>query len=215
LWDPVNNTISPVHYWNVEKRRTVMGLELEPNASFFIVFRKKTLLKQNPMTAYSKRMRSATTLTSDWTLSFNRINAPALTVNFNSLQDWSINPDPQIKYYSGTAIYKKNILLDNDSGHRLLLDLGEVNNIATVKVNGIDCGTVWTYPYEVNITKAVKAGKNQLEIEVTNTWANRLIGDHLLPEKERITSTVAPYRLEGKPLLKAGLIGPVTLRFGY
>ncbi|MEP6677284.1 MAG: glycosylhydrolase-like jelly roll fold domain-containing protein, partial [Ferruginibacter sp.] len=217
LWDAVSNTIYSVRYWDIHKKRTDIRLKLEPNASVFIVFRKKTSLTQNPFIEGSKTMRSPTTLKGHWTVIFNSENGgPASSVSFDSLQDWSKNFDPQIKYYSGTAIYKKNFLLDTATiGRPLKLNIGEVNNIATIKVNGIDCGTVWTYPYQVDITKAVKMGKNDLTIEVTNTWANRLIGDHLLPEKERITSTVAPYRLEGKPLLKAGLIGPVKIIYGH
>jgi len=68
----------------------------------------------------------------------------------------------------------------------------------------------WTYPYRVNISKALKQGKNELKIEVTNTWANRLTGDQALPEKDRITWTNAPYRLDNK-LLPAGLLGTVKL----
>jgi hypothetical protein len=80
-----------------------------------------------------------------------------------------------------------------------------------VSVNGTHCGIVWTPPYRVDITKALKDRKNILKIEVTNTWANRLIGDHTLPENRRVTSTTAPYRLEGKKLLPAGLMGPVKI----
>ena len=77
-------------------------------------------------------------------------------------------------------------------------------------VNGIDCGTAWTYPYRVDISKALKPGMNKIRIEVSNTWANRLIGDTLSQEK-RITWTNAPFRLAGKPLLPAGLTGPVRI----
>ena len=72
---------------------------------------------------------------------------------------------------------------------------------------------VWTYPYHIDISKAVKNGDNKLVIKVTNTWANRLIGDHALPENKRITWTNAAYKLDGKPLLPAGLLGPVTLQY--
>ena len=90
------------------------------------------------------------------------------------------------------------------------LDLGHVANIAEVTLNGMPCGIAWTAPWRVEITGALRSGENHLEIAVTNTWANRLIGDHALPEEERITWTNAPYRLEGTPLLEAGLLGPVT-----
>jgi hypothetical protein len=91
------------------------------------------------------------------------------------------------------------------------LNVGKVANIAEVFVNGVNCGIAWTAPYRVDITKALKQGNNQLKIEVTNTWANRIMGDQRLPEDKRITKTNAPYRLEGKPLLEAGLLGPVVI----
>jgi hypothetical protein len=80
-----------------------------------------------------------------------------------------------------------------------------------VYVNGIDCGVIWTAPYHVDISKAIRPGKNDLRIEVTNTWFNRLKGDLLLPEKERITWTNAPFWTKDKPLLPAGLLGPVLI----
>jgi hypothetical protein len=80
-----------------------------------------------------------------------------------------------------------------------------------VKLNGRSCGICWTYPFIVRIDNALRKGENKLEISVTNTWANRLIGDHNMPENKQITWTTAPYRLEGKPLLPAGLFGPVVI----
>jgi hypothetical protein len=71
---------------------------------------------------------------------------------------------------------------------------------------------MWTPPYRVDITKALRPGKNELRMEVTNTWANRLKADLSLPQKERITWTIAPLWLKDKPLLPAGLLGPVTIR---
>ena len=93
----------------------------------------------------------------------------------------------------------------------LNLWIDSVYNIATVKINGINCGTLWTYPYVLDISKAVKSGENKIEIEVTNTWHNRLIGDNLLPPGKRITWTTAPFRLKDKPLLPAGIIGEIKL----
>ena len=117
----------------------------------------------------------------------------------------------KIKYYSGTAIYKKELVWKGKTTDKIWLDLGTIANIAEVSVNGKDCGTLWTFPYKVDISEALKKGKNTIEIKITNTWANRLIGDQKLPKEERLTWTTAPFRLEGNPLLKAGLLGPVTI----
>ena len=70
---------------------------------------------------------------------------------------------------------------------------------------------LWTKPYSINITKAIKQGANTIEIAVTNTWHNRLIGDDLLPQEKRITWTTAPFRLKGKSLLPAGIVGTIKL----
>ena len=91
------------------------------------------------------------------------------------------------------------------------MNLGKVCNLATVQINGINCGTAWTAPYEVDITKALKEGTNALEIEVTNTWANALNGsDKGTPPFPGIW-TNGKYRMSDDSLLQAGLIGPVTI----
>jgi len=93
----------------------------------------------------------------------------------------------------------------------ICLNLGKVYNLATVRVNGIDCGTAWTAPYQVDITKALKKGTNTLEIEVTNTWANAINGsDKGTPPFPGIW-TDGKYRLKEDKLQEAGLIGPVKV----
>jgi len=97
------------------------------------------------------------------------------------------------------------------AGKPVWLELDSLYNLASVTVNGVHCGTIWTHPFRVDISKAVKKGSNTLEIAVTNTWANRLAGDQQLPEGERVTWTTAPIRLQDKPLLPAGLKGTVRV----
>jgi hypothetical protein len=83
--------------------------------------------------------------------------------------------------------------------------------MARVKVNGKDCGIAWRPPFRVEVTDAIRAGKNNLEIEVANLWPNRMIGDAALPEAKRITwSSWQPFTSDA-PLLKSGLLGPVRL----
>jgi hypothetical protein len=92
------------------------------------------------------------------------------------------------------------------------LSLGDVYDVADVRVNGKECGVAWTRPYEVDVTPAVVAGENSLEISVTNTWRNRLIGDRHSSDSTHVTWTTAPDYLKDKPLLSSGLLGPVTLK---
>ena len=91
------------------------------------------------------------------------------------------------------------------------LDLGEVHELAEVKVNGVSCGIVWCPPFRVNVTDVIKPAGNQLEIEVVNFWPNRIIGDAGLPVEKRRTQTNIRKLNAQTPLEPAGLLGPVQL----
>ena len=94
---------------------------------------------------------------------------------------------------------------------RIYLDLGRVQNLAAIRLNGKDLGVVWTAPWRVEITDAVKPTGNQLEIDVGNLWPNRLIGDAALPPERRLTTTNVTTHKKNSPLLPSGLLGPVTV----
>jgi len=146
-----------------------------------------------------------------------------------------------VKYFSGTATYTTRFQVAADAtanGKRLYLDLGRVEVIAEVRVNGKPAGNLWKFPYRTEITALVHPGENALEIEVTNLWPNRLIGDEQLPpEYEYAGATggikaIPDWYAQGKPkppsprvgfatwkwyskddpLLESGLLGPVKLR---
>jgi hypothetical protein len=149
---------------------------------------------------------------------------------FDQLTDWTQNADIGIKYYSGTAVYRQTFDLPTEAGQSLWLDLGKVKNLARVWLNGEELGVVWTAPWRVDITKAVKPTGNQLEIEVVNLWANRLIGDEQLPydgisdgkmpdwllngtarTSGRYTFATANHYSKDSPLQESGLMGPVRI----
>ena len=134
-------------------------------------------------------------------------------VTFGQLVDWTTRSEPGIKFYSGTAVYRKefNVPAMLAKGTRLLLDLGTVHEVASVRLNGRDLGVVWTKPARVDITDTVKASANALEVTVVNLWPNRLIGDEALPKELRVTETNMRKFGSGSPLLPSGLIGPVSL----
>jgi hypothetical protein len=135
---------------------------------------------------------------------------------FDALGDWAQRAEDGIRHYSGKAIYQKvfnlsDSQLTNPSRH-IILDLGEVRDLATVRINGKELGTLWTAPWRLDVTSAIKPGGNTLEIEVINVWNNRLVGDLALPAVQRRTFLLAPTVSKDSPLLPAGLLGPVVLR---
>jgi hypothetical protein len=130
-----------------------------------------------------------------------------------SLSSWSDNADEGVKYFSGTGTYTKDIDAKPEWFRRathLWLNLGEVDNLAQVIVNGKPLGVVWHKPYRVDVTTALKPGRNEVAIKVTNAWVNRLIGDQQPNAKQYTFTTVKPYKVNS-PLVASGLLGPVTL----
>ena len=212
LYDPVANRKWHAKDFRFENNRTVVPVKLAPNASLFVIFKKATKGPAIKKTQNWTDFENLQTIAGPWKVSFDSsLGGPEKAVVFNNLTDWSSHADTLIKYYSGTASYTKTFISKVSGNKPVWLDLGKVANLAEVKVNGQSCGIVWTPPNRVDISKALKKGTNSLTIEVTNTWANRLMGDQRLPENKRITKTTAPYRLEGKPLQEAGLLGPIVL----
>ncbi|WP_114781698.1 glycosyl hydrolase [Botryobacter ruber] len=215
LFDPVTGEARSATNWRTENGRTVLPLKLAPNGSMFVVLQQATSDQKMQEGQNWLDLAQVKQLEGDWQVKFDaEAGGPEEPQTFRQLSDWSKHSTFGIRHYSGTAVYKKTFDWKKpaDKGARFFLDLGHVANIAEVTVNGTPAGVAWTAPYRVEITDALRPGKNELIIEVANTWANRLIGDHSLPEKDRLTWTTAPYRLEDKPLLEAGLLGPVTIQ---
>jgi hypothetical protein len=212
VWDPVTGE-KIWKYFSIEsERRTHVSLSLAAHQSVFIIFKKHSK-KFDLHTPVKQDSLSGTTFSKPWTVQFDKnYGGPQQPVIFNELKSWSQYDDPSIRFYSGTAMYRNTFNREEKNKNKTTwIQFDSIYNIATVKVNGIDCGTLWTQPNRLNITKAVKPGVNEIEIEVSNTWANRLIGDQALPVEKRITWTTAPFRLSGKPLLPAGLTGKITI----
>jgi hypothetical protein len=151
------------------------------------------------------------------------------SIEFTTLKSWTENADPNIKYFSGAATYVRDIdipaeMLDSmmvsvattrpfPALSRLELDLGDLREMAEVSVNGQSLGVLWKSPYRIDINSAARVGKNRLEIQVVNLWANRLIGDQKLPPEQRKTKTnITKFEKGDQQPLPSGLFGPVTLR---
>ncbi len=211
LYDPVTDELTAAPEWRVTGEHMQLPIHLAPNASLFVIFRKPT--RQIRQIDKNKVVvQPVQTLEGPWQVQFDTTyGGPEQQQTFAQLTDWSQSADSSIRYYSGTATYTKTFTWSSTGSKRVWLDLGRIANVANVTLNGVSCGTVWTAPYRIDISKFLRSGQNRLAINVSNTWANRLIGDQRLPESKRITRTTAPFRLQGKPLLEAGLLGPVRI----
>lgn len=244
LWNAVTGSIRDLPDWREEKGRTVVPLRFAPRQSWFVVFARKTAGDKTPEPGKKNfaQAESLLEIGGPWTVRFNpqwfypveglEGDAAKGIVTFDKLADWTQRPEEAIKYYSGIAVYRTRFDVPGAHVARpLVLDLGEVRNVARVRLNGRDLGVAWTAPWQVDVTGAVQSRANVLEIEVANLWPNRLTGDAALPkDKRRTVTNVRTYdtltsgtygcakcdqrKRTGKAaeLLPSGLLGPVTLQ---
>lgn len=233
LWDPLTGKTRPLPDFSVTGGRTTVPLAFAPHQSFFIVFPGGRKEKPEKGSNFSGRER-VQEIPGPWTVSFDTARGGPGEITLDRLIDWSSSGEEGIKYYSGIAVYQTTFDLPagiDPARDKLYLDLGTVRNLAHVWLNGRDLGVVWTDPWEVSISEAVRPGKNQLKIAVANLWPNRLIGDARFPEKSiqdghfrdwltrgekkppgRYSFTTYPYYKPDDKLLESGLIGPVTIK---
>jgi hypothetical protein len=181
IWDPETGERYPAKNWHSKDGRTQVIFDFSPADSIFVVFKKPTDLtgKSTPVEEFA----SVLNLSSDWMVQFDPQWGVADAQSFPHLALWNSSSVDDIKYYSGTATYKKQFKFTPERGKNYQLNLGEVHYIAGVTLNGKTFPKQWKPPFVLNVTDALKKGENTLEITVTNVWKNRLIGDTLLPEK--------------------------------
>lgn len=214
LWLPTTGEMRILPAFEQTVNSTKVPLILQPNESLFIVFRQAAgKAKSSRLEANFPSKSTLLELQGPWTVSFkDTLRGPKSPVIFNTLYDWSTSKADEIKYYSGTAVYSSTFRIKSlPSDKNLSINLSYVADMAKVKINGQYAGGVWTFPYELNIGNYLKKGLNTIEIEVVNTWVNRLMGDSKLPVDKRNTWTVH-YPKPDTPLKKSGLIGPVLIQ---
>jgi hypothetical protein len=215
-WNPVTGETRRLPAYEQRGDVTAIPLQLEGNESAFIVFHKKGKPESFNLAANFPQTKEITDISDSWTVTFDSddvFRGPSEPVAFAQLEDWSQNDDERIRYYSGTAIYTKTFDFPAVYGgsQKFYVEFDRVLHMAKVKINGEYAGGTWTPPYRVDISKFVKEGQNSIEVEVVNTWANRLIGDQFLPkEKRKVDSRNNPWRTTSERQ-KSGLIGQVKI----
>lgn len=212
LLNAVSGDVVEAAAFSSQNGRTIVPLHLEPSESIFVVFAGATKSAAGRASSNEPNFRTIAELNNNWTVRFDGFGAPESTV-FPTLSDWSAHTDPAIRHYSGTATYDTSFTLASLPVDKIVLDLGNVAIVATVTINGHEVGTLWTNPWVIDITKHLREGENRLEVRVTNSWNNRLVGDAGKPAEERQSHVSRHYNFAREnPLLPSGLLGPVTIK---
>lgn len=202
LWWPESGSIGPAPAFKLQGDRVEVPLHLEALTSVFVVFEKAAT--KDRVAPSAPTPSTVQEITGSWDVQFEEKK-----VTFEKLAPWSESADPEIKYYSGEATYRTEFDCSSVTPG-MVLDLGEVNAVAKVTLNGKDLGVLWKPPYRVDVSPAIKAGKNRLEITVVQTWHNRIVGDaqpgvtpsiYISFKSKETTSDLQP----------SGLLGPVRM----
>ena len=215
LWHPETGQVEPLSY-TMHDGLTTVSLDLTPDDAVFVVFQGKAEEQQLSLPVPQSSLLLS--IDTPWMVEFLEPQGdnmgPGKPVVFPQLQSYSESENPSVKYYSGTAVYRNTFQLPTTrkgKAARYILNLGQVGNLAEVIVNGQPLGTLWKEPYRIDISQALKAGKNELEVHVVNTWANRIIGDMQPDCQQKYTYTPDVFYRADSPLLPGGLLGPVEV----
>ena len=220
FWDPVTSRQLAISSASVANGYTSIGLTLPAYGSGYVVFTDE----ERELPEYNAPGETQVMeLEGPWTLSFPEGWGAPPSVQLDSLISWTDHEDQGIHYFSGTATYSARFTLPGgalEGARAVTLDLGDVKDVAEVFVNGRSAGVLWTLPYALDIAEYVQEGENELSVEVTNQWVNRLTGDMDLEPDKKFTRTNRPPITRSTPGLgdetfrvqESGLLGPVVLR---
>ncbi len=234
IWMGATGETRKITNYTTQNGLTTIPLEFFPYESYFVTFTGSEIMPASNLKAGNFPVFTwVKTIEGAWDVSFNTKFGGPENINFDELMDWTDHEMRGIKYYSGIATYKKAIHVEKLENKEYYINLGVVNDIARVRLNGKDVGVVWCAPWRIDITEALKEGENQLEIEVANRWINRLLGDRLEPDANVRTVKFDNGLLGGKEFstgrytftteaamrsfkftepLSSGLLGPVTIQ---
>ncbi|MCW8925039.1 MAG: glycosyl hydrolase, partial [Xanthomonadales bacterium] len=212
LWDAISGETRFASAYSQSNDRTTLPLEFPPYGSLFVVFREPAVNHPPTSASNAPGFEVIEEISGAWDVAFDPAWGGPETARFPTLVSWTERPELGIRYYSGTATYRNTIDVPSGlEGKSTWLDLGRVRELAEVKLNGKSCGITWAPPFRVDISEALRPGRNQLEIEVVNFWPNRIIGDDALPMDQRLTQTNIRQLSSETALMPSGLFGPVVL----
>jgi hypothetical protein len=216
LWDPVNASRSGAPGTTGENEGTALDFELGAFGSVFVLLKRSGRQSAPPSLSQPETPLQQIELRGPWQVEFDGEAQSPSPLTLARAAPWSgpaaADHPEEVKYFSGTGTYTHTFHLDqvkSGSTDRLVLDLGDVHDLAEVRLNGQDLGVLWTPPFTLDVTRAARSGKNVLDIAVTNSWSNRLAGDAAAGSTQRPGAHVFE---AGGTTLPAGLQGPVHLK---
>lgn len=215
IWYPVSGEICSAKVVSRQPDNScTIELELPAIGSAFVIFRRNGQAPEKTGDLFVNKSVKRTPINGKWTVKFQPGRLAPESVEWNELIDWTSSEVPGIKYFSGTAAYSIQFEMSRAASGDFWLDLGKVNEVGEVSIDGQDLGTIWTFPFRVKVpAKLLSKGSHILEVKVTNVWNNRLVGDQFLPEEERLTRTnMQGQHKKSSPLVPSGMFGPVTLQ---
>lgn len=166
--------------WDYSDGYTYVDIPFDPHGSVFVILRQDTLSSTPGLRNTEVLIHDSLPIRSEWTVTFNQDMGAPGSYRIKELKPWNESEVPGIKYYSGTATYMttfqvpRKLMKTKDA---CWLSLGEVKNCAVVTINGHRLDALWKPPFKINVSKWLRTGKNQLKVEVTNLWINRMVGD--------------------------------------
>lgn len=210
LWNAETGTTRPLSY-RIVGGETLVPLELGADDATFVVFREDTAGLSAEVRPPARG--TAATLSAPWTVAFQSGRGAPPSLTLDRLVRLDQHGDAAVRHFSGLATYSSTFAAPRDwkTGQPLWLDLGEVHDLAEVRLNGQRIGGLWRAPWRIDVGLAARKGRNVLEVRVANKWVNRLIGD-AQPGATPIARLAAPGYLPDAPLRPSGLVGPVTVR---
>ncbi|RZF59109.1 glycoside hydrolase [Sphingomonas populi] len=210
IWSADTGEVRAASY-HIENGRTFIPLDLAQDEAVFIVLRQRSI--KTSRTIATLRTEILTPLDGMWRQSFPTQGEMAAWDRPAPLGSWADAGKPT-RFFSGTAHYTRNLVIKRNwrlKGRRFVLDLGDVREVAEVRVNGRTMGIAWKPPFTVDVTNALRTGQNRVEVAVANLWVNRLIGD-AQPGASKVTTTNGPSYTANATIRPSGLLGPVVLK---
>jgi hypothetical protein len=216
ILDPLTGTTGLVAMRPEKLDAVSVRLQLSPGQSIFM--RALAAKTDGPHWSYWNAEGASVPLTGTWQIKFLE-GGPELSAIFftNTLASWTTAPDTNAQRFAGAALYTLNFDAPPSQSDHWRLDLGNVCQSARVRLNGRECGTLFTPPFQT-VVEGLKPSGNVLEVEVSNVSANRIrdLDRRGVPWKSYhdinfVNLDYRPFDASNWPLTDSGLLGPVTL----